>query len=466
MAGLNRREFIKTIGAGATALVLKSDGSYGNSDFQKLNFVFILIDDMGWPDVGCYGSEFHETPNIDRLARQGMRFTDAYAACPVCSPTRASILSGQYPARVGVIDFISGHWRPYEKLRVPKNRTQYLPLDIVTISEALKSAGYVSAMIGKWHLGGKEHTPEKQGFDFVRQQGKNLNDKRVTAYTDYAIQFIEQNRTKPFFLYLSHNTVHIPLEARKELVEKYQNKSKPPTGVNNATYAAMVEHLDRNIGRLLQKIDNLKLRDNTMVIFFSDNGGLRQMFRKTGPIVSSNAPLRDEKGTLYEGGIREPLNVRWPGVVKPGSACSVPVTSVDFYPTFLEITGVTKPDRQALDGQSMVCLLKQKDGNQERAIYWHYPVYHHSSPAGAIRQGDWKLIEFFDGGRLELYNLKDDIGEKNNLVASMPKIAKELHQKLAAWRKSVHAAMPQPNPDFDSAKRYEWGVHPDRKPRK
>jgi len=466
MAELNRREFIKTISAGAAALAMQPALSLGKSNTRKLNFVFILIDDMGWPDVGCYGNKFHETTNINRLAQQGMRFTDAYAACPVCSPTRASILSGQYPARVGVIDFITGHWRPYEKLRVPKNRTQYLPLEIKTIPEALKSAGYVSAMIGKWHLGGNRHAPEKQGFDFVRQSGKNQNDKRVTAYTNYAMQFIEQNKNKPFFLYLSHNTVHIPLEAPKELVDKYQNKPKPPIGVNNPVYAAMIEHLDRSIGRILQKLDDLKLRENTVVIFFSDNGGLRQHFQKIGPIVSSNAPLRDEKGTLYEGGIREPLIVRWPGVVKPGSTCSVPVTSVDFYPTFLEITGAPKPGSQALDGNSIVRLLKQKDGNQARAIYWHYPMYHHSSPAGAIRQGDWKLIEFFEDGRLELYNLKDDIGEKKNLATSMPKIAKQLHQKLIAWRKSVNAAMPRPNPDFDPTRRHEWGAHPDRQPRK
>ncbi len=464
MAGLNRREFITSISAGAAALALQPVFTLGKAKSRKLNFMFILIDDMGWPDLGCYGNPFHETPNIDRLARQGMRFTDAYAACPVCSPTRASILSGEYPARVGVIDFIPGHWRPYEKLRVPKNRTQFLPLEVTTIPEALKSAEYVSAMIGKWHLGGKQYAPEKQGFDFVRQSGRNQNDKRVTAFTDFALEFIEQNQNKPFFLYLSHHTVHIPLEAPKELIEKYQNKPKPSVGVNNPVYAAMIEHLDRSIGRLLQKLDELKLRENTVVIFFSDNGGLRQHYQKIGPIVSSNTPLRDEKGTLYEGGIREPLIVRWPGVVQPGSTCSTPVISVDFYPTLLEIAGVAKPDHQALDGESIVPLLKQAGPLPERALYWHYPMYHHSAPAGAIRQGDWKLIEFFEDGRLELYNLKEDIGETKNLTQSKPQKAKELHQKLLTWRTSVHADMPQPNPDFDPAKRNEWGIHPDRQP--
>lgn len=460
----SRREFLRWLGLGAATVALPgcATAQFG-ARRRKPNIVFILIDDMGYSDLPCYGHRFHETPVIDRLAEEGMRFTDAYAACPVCSPTRASLLSGQYPARVGVIDFIPGHWRPYEKLRVPSNRTQYLPLEIVTLAETLKTQGYVSAMIGKWHLGGKDHTPEKQGFDFVRQGGANRNDKRVTALTDNAIEFVEQNQNKPFFLYLSHHSVHIPLEAPQELVEKYENKPKPAGGVNNATYAAMVEHLDRNTGRLLAKIDELDLEDETIVVFYSDNGGLRQMFTGKGPIVTTNAPLRDEKGTLYEGGIREPLIVRWPGVVKPGSTCGTAVTSVDFYPTLSEIAGAPRPSGQALDGRSLLPLLRGKKRFDDRALFWHYPVYHHSSPASAVRQGDWKLIEFFEDGALELYNLRDDIGERNNLAARMPEKTRELHRKLAAWRQSVNAAMPQPNPDFDPDRRYEWGRHPDRR---
>jgi uncharacterized sulfatase len=428
----------------------------------KPNILFILIDDMGWTDLACYDSAFHETPNINRLARQGMRFTDAYAACPVCSPTRASIMSGQYPARVGVIDFITGHWRPYEKLRVPINRTQYLPLEIVTLAESLQAAGYATGHIGKWHLGGKQHGPQKQGFDYVRQQGPNQNDKRVATYTDRALEFIEQNADRPFFLHLSHNTVHIPLEAPQELVEKYQNKPKPATGVNNPTYAAMVEHLDNNVGRILSKLDDLGLADDTIVVFFSDNGGLRQTYTGKGPIVATNAPLRDEKGTVYEGGIRVPLIVRWPGMVEAAGECNVPVTSVDFYPTFLEIAEARKPTAQSLDGQSLMPLLRRQGRFKDRAIYWHYPVYHHSTPAGAIRDGDWKLIEFFTDGKLELYNLKDDIGEQRNLTTLFPRRTAALQRKLAAWRKSVNAAMPEPNPDFDPARRQEWGRHPNR----
>jgi len=460
----SRREFLRWMGLGAAAATLSGCATaQPKTERRKPNIVFILADDMGWADLGCYGSAFHETPHIDRLAKQGMRFTDAYAACPVCSPTRASIMSGQYPAHVGVIDFIPGHWRPYEKLHVPTNRTQYLPLEIVTWAEALKTTGYVSAMIGKWHLGGKDHSPKLQGFDVVQLGGQNRSDKRVTAYTDGALKFIEQNQDRPFFLYLSHNTVHIPLEAPKELVDKYKNKPKPATGVNNPTYAAMVEHLDNSVGRVLGKLDELRLCDDTIVIFFSDNGGLRQIYTGNGPIVTTNAPLRDEKGTLYEGGIREPLIVRWPGTVKANSQCDVPVTSVDFYPTFLEIAQAERPTGQPLDGQSLLPLLRRHGRFANRALYWHYPVYHHSAPAGAVRDGDWKLIEFFEDGSLELYNLRDDLGEEKNLAALFPRRTAALQRQLAAWRRSIEAAMPKPNPDFDPARRAEWGRHPSRR---
>jgi uncharacterized sulfatase len=251
------------------------------------------------------------------------------------------------------------------------------------------------------------------------------------------------------------------LEAPEELVNKYKNKPKPATGVNNPTYAAMVEHLDTNIGRILKMLDDLDLAERTIVIFFSDNGGLREAYGGyTGKrqIVSTNAPLRDEKGTLYEGGVREPLIVRWPGVVKAGTTCSVPVTSVDFYPTFLEIVGSNS--KQALDGENILPLLKQTGMLERDAIYWHYPHYHHSRPAGAIREGDYKLIEFFEDGQLELYNLKRDIGEKENLAAKMPEKAAELQGKLAAWRKSVGAKMPIPNPNYDPARADEWASRP------
>ncbi|HNY78343.1 MAG: sulfatase-like hydrolase/transferase [Sedimentisphaerales bacterium] len=459
----SRREFLRRLGLGVVGVAL--GGCATNRSFAKRrepNIVFILLDDMGWSDLPCYGNPFHETPHIDRLAKQGMRFTDAYAACPVCSPTRASIMAGQYPARVGVTDFIPGHWRPSEKLRVPTNRTQYLPLEIVTIAEALQGAGYVTGHVGKWHLGGADHEPQMQGFDFVRLSGLNRTDKQVTAFTDSAIEFIETHSDRPFFLYLAHNTVHIPLEAPADLVEKYENKPKPAAGVNNPIYAAMIEHVDANVGRILTRLDELDLSDNTIVIFFSDNGGLRQMYTGEGPIVTTNAPLRGEKGTLYEGGIRVPLIVRWPGVVGPRSLCSTPVTSVDFYPTLLEIAGAAGPAGQVLDGQSLIPLLRQKDPFDDRALCWHYPHYHHSTPAGAIREGDWKLIEFFENGASQLYNLRDDPGEQTDLSVVSPRKALELQIKLARWRRSVGAAMPEINPYFDPARRHEWGAHPDR----
>ena len=477
----SRRQFLKSIGMGAAALAagpLRETGAktLAKGGARKPSFVFFLIDDLGWSDIGCYGNKFNETPNIDRLAAQGMRFTDAYAACPVCSPTRASIVSGQYPARVGIIDFIPGHWRPFEKLTVPINRQQYLPLESVTLAETLKEAGYTCGAFGKWHLGGRGRLPDAQGFDtmvvagggrhFGNSTTPNIHltkdDYLAEAITAQGVKFIEANKDRPFFLYVMHYAVHIPLQARKKLINKYEKKPKPQTGVNNPTYAAMVEHVDDSVGGILDKLDELKLADNTVVVFFSDNGGLRQHFKKIGPVVTTNAPLRDEKGTLYEGGVREPLIVRRPGKVKAGSVCGEVVTSVDFYPTFLDIAGVKRPADHVLDGESIAPLLARSGKLARDAVYWHYPVYHHSTPAGAIRQGQWKLIEFFDTGpsRFELYNLKDDIGESNDLAARMPGKVKELQQKLSEWRKSVNARLPKKNPNYDPAKAARWGRHP------
>jgi arylsulfatase A len=463
---MNRRGFLKALGLGAASLIgagpRACPGQPHGIAPTRPNIIVILIDDMGWPDVACYGSKVHETPTIARLASQGRKFTAASAACPVCSPTRASIMAGQYPARVGITDFIPGHWRPYEKLVVPENRLQ-LPLESITIGEVFQGQGYSTCYIGKWHLGGKGYSPDLQGFDRVVLGVKNQNDKQVAGFTDQAIKFIQEKKQEPFFLYLSHHSVHIKLEAPEELVDKYKNKTKPATGVNNPTYAAMVEHLDTNIGRILKKLDDLDLAERTIVIFFSDNGGLHEAYGGyTGKrqIVSTNAPLRDEKGTLYEGGVREPLIVRWPGVVKAGTTCSVPVTSVDFYPTFLEISGAGGDSNQVLDGENILPLLRQNGSLERDAIYWHYPHYHHSWPAGAIREGHYKLIEFFEDGQLELYNLKRDIGEKNNLAKSMPKKAADLQRKLAKWRKSVGAKMPIPNPNYDPARADEWASRP------
>ncbi|MBD3674673.1 MAG: sulfatase [Planctomycetaceae bacterium] len=441
---------------------------------EKPNFLIFLVDDMGWVDPECYGSPFHETPNINRLAEQGMKFTDAYAACPVCSPTRASIVTGKYPATLNLTDFIPGHWRPWEKLVVPEmNRN--LPLQEQTFAELLKPAGYVSGSFGKWHLGDAQHNPGQQGFDeFTVTGGRHFAPRFRTTppeeipagtyladyLTDKAEDFLERHQDEPFVLYLPHYAVHIPLEAKEELVAKYEQKPKTdPRRVNNPTYAAMVEHIDRSLGRIMNKLDELALSENTVLIFFSDNGGLYQRFDKQGEPVMVNLPLRDEKGSLYEGGIRVPLIVRWPGKVNAGTVCHTPVSSVDFVPTMLDLAGIDSPDVR-FDGTSLVPLLTGEGPLDRDGIYWHYPHYHHTTPAGAVRAGDWKLIEYFDDGRTELYNLKTDLSETENLVERHPDKANQLLQQLRSWRTSINAKMPTPNPEYDPAKADQWKRRP------
>ena len=431
------------------------------------NILLVLIDDMGWADLGCYGSPFHETPHIDRLASQGVRFTDFYAAGAVCSPTRASIQSGQNQARLRITDFIPGHSFPFEKLTVPKVCGE-LPLDIVTPAEALKEAGYVSGYFGKWHLGGEGFLPSEQGYDVsLVSSGQHFAPRFRTIppvkvedgtylgdfLTDRTIDFIKENGERPFFVQLSHYAVHIPLEARTDLIEKYHRKPKPATGINNPIYAAMVEHVDDSVGRLMAALDYLELADDTLLIVTSDNGGLRQSAGARGPIVCSNAPLRDEKGTLYEGGIRVPLIIRWAGVAPAGRECDEPTSTIDFWSTFADLASVSPPDDQPLDGLSLLPLLKAPDSQLDRAaLYWHYPHYHHSRPAGAIRARDWKLIEFFDGTPPELYQLSSDLSEEHNLAAEHPERVTELREKLSDWRASVGAVMPTPNPNHDPAR--------------
>lgn len=438
---------------------------------QTPNVVLFLVDDLGWADLGCYGNKFHETPHIDRLARQGMRFTDAYAACPVCSPTRASLLTGRYPATLKLTDFIPGHWRPWARLVVPEFNQQ-LPHEEVTFAEVLGQGGYVSGAFGKWHLGARSHYPDTQGFDeFLVTRGRHFFPHvRATppveamdgAYladvlTARAEQFIAAHRDRPFVLYLSHYAVHIPLEAKSTLVEKYENKPKPAAGVNHPVYAAMVEHVDGSLGRIVEMLEKHALSDNTIVILFSDNGGLRRRFDGAGPVVTSNAPLRDEKGSLYEGGIRVPLIVRWPGVVEPGTLSHAPVSSVDIFPTMLEAAGLGEQIGESVDGESLLPLLAGSGRLDREAIFWHYPHYHHTAPAGAVRHGDFKLIEFFEHSRLELYNLKEDIGERHNLAEKMPAKTAQLRTTLADWRESVRAKMPQPNLQYDPTKEHVWG---------
>jgi arylsulfatase A len=460
---MDRRHFIKAAGFGAAALALSGFGFPKKK--QKPNFVFILADDLGWSQLGCYGSDFYETPNLDRLASEGMKFTDAYAACPVCSPTRASIMTGKYPARLHLTDFIAGGNYPYEKLKQPEWQ-KYLPLEELTIAEVLKSAGYETASFGKWHLSiakqpprSNPYNPDKQGFDesIITYKPKSNQDPEKDAHnvkiiTKKSLQFLEKNKDRPFFLYVPHNTIHSPILGKKKLVDKYRSKAGADLPQNNPVIAAMIEELDNSVGALLQKLDELKIADKTIVIFFSDNGGLERAAKQT--------PLRSGKANLYEGGIREPLIIRWPGVVRPGSICSEPVISVDFFPTFLEIAGLNKPANKAIDGVSLVPLLTRSGSLNRRAIYWHYPHYHGSSicPGGAVRYGDYKLIEWFDeticgpGNSFELYNLKDDIGEQKNLAKKMPEKTKELSKMLSDWRRKVSAQMMTPNPDYNPQK--------------
>lgn len=465
---------------------------------QPPNIIFILADDLGWADLPSYGNGFNEAPNLDQLARDGMRFTNAYAACPVCSPTRASIQSGQYPAHVGIIDFITGHWRPYEEVVVPKNRTQYLPADIVTVGEVMKQAGYATGYFGKWHLGwNEEHSPGNQGYEDwrVHRRGTfyNLKSKEAiypidpslddttrlsTVLTNYSLNFIEQNKDQPFFLFLAHYDVHVQLDADRDVIDKYLQKEPWGDYPSNAVYAAMIEHIDDGVGRIVNKLESLGIAENTMVVFFSDNGGLVSRFDKIPLLVkdklplyegsnlqyvaSSNAPLRAEKGTVFEGGIREPLIVKWPSKIKAGSVSDALISSVDFYPTFMELAGGPSLQHQDLDGQSFVSQLETKPADPERAIFWHYPVYHHDVPASAIRKGDWKLIEYLVDEKVELFNLKEDIGESRDLSQQKPEKTRELLALLSEWRASVGAEFPVPNPDFDPDKREEWGRHPDR----
>jgi arylsulfatase A len=433
----------------------------------KPNVVLIVIDDYGQRDSGCYGSRYHRTPNIDRLAKEGLRFTDAYAACPVCSPTRAALMTGKYPARLNLTDWLPGRPdRPDHRLKRPAIR-QELPLEEVTLAEALKTAGYATAHVGKWHLGGKGFGPREQGFDlnvagdhtgtprsyfapFRNKQGTmpGLEEAPEGEYltdrlTAEAVKFIAANKDRPFFLYLPHYAVHTPLRAKKELQAKYQPGRLGTQG--NPIYAAMVESMDESVGKVLKALDDHKLAANTLVIFTSDNGGLATAEGKNTP-ATSNAPLREGKGWLYEGGIRVPLIVRGPGV-KSGTT-SVPASSIDVFPTVLEVCGVTADAKP--DGVSLLTALEGQQQSVRRPLFWHYPHYANqgSRPGGAVRDGNLKLIEFTDTGRRELYDLKADPSESRNLAAEKAEQVKELAEMLAGWRKTVAAKMPMPNPDY------------------
>ncbi|MBI1372349.1 MAG: sulfatase-like hydrolase/transferase [Phycisphaera sp.] len=441
----------------------------------KPNLIFILTDDLGWQDVGFAGAQFFETPNIDHLASQGMVFTAAYSGGPNCSPTRACLMSGMYTPRHHI--YTPGGKSKgdpkYMALLVPaigqKDKklakqadgeieiTNNLDPKFVCIPEVLKPAGYTSARLGKWHLG-----DDTQGFDLSSSNGKDgpnqhhYGDPDVAEQlTDRAVQFIEDNKDKPFFLYLPHWDVHAPHRARKDVVAKYQAKlDKIPAAERrnfNPTYAAMIEAVDKSVGRVVAKVDELGLTNNTLIIFSSDNGGL--------PQVSQLDPLRGQKGSLFEGGVRVPMCMRWPGVIQPGSTCDTPVTSVDFLPTFAALTGAKLPTTQPVDGTDISPLMRGQT-LPERSIFWHYPLYLQGKgltinipggktyswrgfPSTAMRHGDWKIVEFLEDNSVALFNLKDDPGEFRNLAASMPDLARQMHEELNAWQASTSAPIPK-----------------------
>jgi len=476
-----------------TALVAWALISFSCLAQNRPNIIFIMADDLGGRDLPVYGNPINESPNIDKLASQGMLFSNAYAA-PVCSPTRASIQSGQYPARVGIFDFIPGHWRPYEEVTVPHHEVQHLTDDIITIGDAMQEVGYKTAYFGKWHLGNnEEYLPNSRGYDkahiyagggyyhpkFLPEYVAQENIRLSEILTNMGINFIKENRKEPFFLFISHYDVHVQLDADRDLIDKYLEKEKDPDYACNAVYAAMIEHIDNSVGAIINAVDELGLSDNTLFIFFSDNGGVdkrfdhvpllggdsRDIYPEGHPlrfIATSNAPFRAGKGTLYEGGIRVPLIVRWPGKIKPGSQSEAIVSSVDFYPTFLELAGGMKPMNQVLDGFSLIPALTKNKFDPEREVFTHYPVYHHEQPMSAVRKGNWKIVENLVTGEFDLYSLKYDVNEMTDLKYSFPEKYLEMKQVLKEWQDKTGAQMPVPNPLFDPGKRYEWGINPYR----
>jgi arylsulfatase A-like enzyme len=463
------------------------------TSWNKPNILFILIDDMGWADLGCYGSAFYETPHLDRLAAEGMRFTDAYASCPVCSPTRASALTGKYPVTVGVTNFIGPNVAKGKLIDAAY--TKHLPLEEKSVASALRDGGYRTWHVGKWHLGEADFYPERHGFDvniggcrwghplkgyFSPYEIETLAEGPEGEYltdrlTDEAIRLIrETDDDRPFFLNLWHYAVHTPIQApNRESVAKYEAKAQA-MGLDKVEalregehypcehkktkrvtrrlvqsdpeYAAMVEHLDASIGRLLQALEETGKADNTIIIFTSDNGGLSSS--EGSP--TCNAPLHEGKGWMYDGGLREPLIVKGPAVAKPGSVCSEPVTTPDFYPTFLEVAGLSPLPEQHVDGMSLIPLLRGEKKLNREAIFWHFPHYGNQggTPGRSVRMGDYKLIEFFEDGRLELYHLRNDIGETNNLADAEPETRQRMHQLLERWKLQAGAKIPAKNPDY------------------
>jgi arylsulfatase A len=434
------------------------------------NVIVILVDDMGQTDLSCYGSRFYETPHIDQLAKDGVRFVNGYSACTVCSPTRAALLTGKYPARLHLTDWIAGHDRPKAKLKIP-DWQKFLPFEEITLAEQFKAAGYATASIGKWHLtpglkeGDEAYYPEKHGFDinvggYARGQppsyhapykiptltegpaGEFLTDREAAE----AVKFIEANKEKPFFLYLPHYAVHTPLGGKPDVIAKYQAKAAklPDLKQKNATYAALVESVDDSLGTIRAALKRLKLDEHTIIVFTADNGGLLP--------VTDNSPFRVGKGSAYEGGVRVPLIFHAPGVTKPGTVDTTPAMTIDLYPTVLELAGV-KPLQSLVDGISLAPLLKSGAKPDRAEIFWHYPHYHPggATPYSAARSGDFRLVHFYEDGRDELYDLANDVGETKDLATAQPAMAKTLRTRLDAWLKSVDAQLPTKNAAYDPA---------------
>ncbi len=498
MNGLKSIERASLFGlmAGSAVMMTACSSQASQTKHRAPNIVMITVDDLGWTDAHCYGSEYYETPNVDRLASQGMRFTNYYAACALCSPTRASMMTGRYPARVGITDWIRAGFQPggeippdgqnpsgYEKAEgkdwpylTPKNPL-WMELDEVTIAEVLKKAGYTTCHIGKWHLGPKGYYPTDQGFDYNiggcdygeppsyfdpyhrapmpeydydtipniptlpnRKTGEYLTDRESWE----AVNFIKNHKDEPFFLNLCHYAVHVPLQAKDSLVQKY--REKPKTNQKNPVYAAMVENVDISLGKVMAALDSLGLTDNTILIYTSDNGGLA----KDG--TTSNLPLRSGKAFPYEGGIRIPLIVRWPGHVEPASVSHEQLSSIDIFPTLCDVANTAVPDSLTIDGKDFVPVLTgQGEFKPHEALIWHYPHYRiwdNTIPYSIILKGDWKLIRWYGDKPLELYNLKEDIGEKNNLAGKRPEKAKELEDELMQRLVAMNAKLPKKNPDY------------------
>jgi arylsulfatase A-like enzyme len=450
------------------AALLTACAAPSRADRQP-NIVLVLIDDLGWRDLSCQGSEFFETPNIDRLAREGVRFTDAYAAAPVCSPTRACLMTGKHPARLKLTDFLKGkRTRPGSQI-LPAEYANYLPLEETTVAELLRARGYATGHIGKWHLGHGEHGPDAQGFevnvgggiwghplsffwpawkDAPTIEGRHDGEYLPDRLADEACAFIERNAQRPFFLQLAHYAVHTPIEYKADKAERYRTKAgRLPGGSpqDNWRYAAMVESVDESVGRVLATLARLGLDERTIVLFTSDNGGLSVEEGRYTP-ATSNAPLRAGKGYLYEGGIRVPLLARWLGVTPPGTICKEPVGSADFLPTACALAGAPLP-AGPLDGVDLTPLLRDPRAPlAPRALFWHYPHFSNQggSPGAAVREGRYKLIERYETGAVELFDLEEDLGESRDLAAAMPERAHDLQQRLARWRADVDANMPRP----------------------